>query len=199
MSEWEFHDVNLFLRQPLIPSVVSTNSSDVSIAQINESPDEYVVVGGHLDSTIGNTSENSTSPGADDDASGIATLTEVMRVFVSEGVQLKRSVKFYAYAAEEVGLRGAKEIANNDAANGVNIVGALQLDMTGYAGSSDDITLITDYTSSSQNAFLTNLMNTYMPDVKHFGALVGITSALIGFKIKSLVTPATTAKSALNT
>ena len=133
----------------------------------SESPDEFVVVGGHLDSTIGNTSENSTAPGADDDASGIATLTEVLRVFVSEGVQPKRSVKFYAYAAEEVGLRGSKEIANKDAANGVNIVGALQLDMTGYAGSSDDITLITDYTSSSQNAFLTNLMNTYMPDVKH--------------------------------
>ncbi|NQZ06693.1 MAG: M20/M25/M40 family metallo-hydrolase [Algicola sp.] len=93
----------------------------------SERPDEWVVIGGHLDSTVGfTTGENSYAPGADDDASGIATLTEVMRVFLQNG-QPKRSIKFIGYAAEEVGLRGSKEIAETDAANGVNIVGVMQL------------------------------------------------------------------------
>lgn len=132
----------------------------------SEKPDEIIVIGGHLDSTIGfSTGENSKAPGADDDASGIATLTEVMRVFVEDGIQPKRTVKFYAYAAEEVGLRGSNEIAQNHQSQGLNVVGVLQLDMTGYKTSSTDISLISDYTSSSQNSYLANLLDTYLPDI----------------------------------
>ncbi len=132
----------------------------------SESPTEFIVIGGHLDSTIGNTGENSSAPGADDDASGIATLTEVMRVFLSNG-QPKRSVKFIAYAAEEVGLRGSKQIADADKANGVNIVGALQLDMTNYKGSTEDIVFMNDYTSSTQNTYMTQLLDEYVPSVNY--------------------------------
>ncbi|MCJ8267831.1 MAG: M20/M25/M40 family metallo-hydrolase, partial [Psychrosphaera sp.] len=132
----------------------------------SESPDEFIVVGGHLDSTIGQTSENSTAPGADDDASGIATLTEVARVFLTNG-QPKRSVKFIAYAAEEVGLRGSKHIADTDKSNGVNVVGALQLDMTNYRGSSQDIVFMSDYTSSAQNTYLTTILDEYLPNVNY--------------------------------
>lgn len=124
-------------------------------------PEDIVVIGGHLDSTIGSTSENSIAPGADDDASGIATLTEVMRVFVSEGVQPNRTVKFYAYAAEEVGLRGSGDIADAAAAAGDNVVGVMQLDMTNYDGAVNDITLMTDYTSATQNSYIQDILNTY--------------------------------------
>jgi leucyl aminopeptidase len=132
----------------------------------SESPDEVVVIGGHLDSTIGSTNENSVSPGADDDASGIATLTEVMRVFLQNG-QPKRTVRFMAYAAEEVGLRGSKEIAESYAAANVNVVGALQLDMTNYKGSANDIVFMTDYTSATQNTYLTDILDTYVPNVNY--------------------------------
>ena len=53
------------------------------------------------------------APGADDDASGIATLTEVIRVALANGWKPKRTVKFMGYAAEEVGLRGSNAIAQN--------------------------------------------------------------------------------------
>lgn len=132
----------------------------------SEYPDEVIVVGGHLDSTIGSTGENSTAPGADDDASGIATLSEVARVLLTNG-QPKRTVKFMAYAAEEVGLRGSKAIAQNHKSNGVNVVAALQLDMTNYRGSSYDIVFMTDYTNSSQNTFLTQILDTYLPNVNY--------------------------------
>ncbi len=133
----------------------------------SEKPNEYVVIGGHLDSTIGSTNENSTAPGADDDASGIATLTEVMRVFVSEGVQPKRTVKFYAYAAEEVGLRGSKDIADTAAANGDVVAGVMQLDMTNYPGSADDIVMMTDFTSSTQNTYIASILDTYLPAISY--------------------------------
>jgi leucyl aminopeptidase len=132
----------------------------------SERPDEVVIIGGHLDSTIGSTGENAIAPGADDDASGIATLTEVMRVFLQNG-QPKRSIRFMAYAAEEVGLRGSKAIAENYAANNVNVVGALQLDMTNYKGSTQDIVFMDDFTSASQNTYLTNILDTYMPNVNY--------------------------------
>lgn len=128
----------------------------------SEKPDEIVVLGGHLDSTIGSTSENSTAPGADDDASGIATLTEVMRVFVSEGAQPKRTVKFIAYAAEEVGLRGSGDIASSHQSAGANVIGVMQLDMTNYAGSVKDVYFMQDYTNAAQNSYIASLIDTYL-------------------------------------
>ncbi len=121
-------------------------------------PDEVVVLGGHLDST--NTSGGN-APGADDDASGIASLTEVIRAAMVKGYRPARTVKFMGYAAEEVGLRGSGDIAAWHLANNINVVGVLQLDMTNYHGSSVDIGLLTDNTNAAQNAFLTNVIDTY--------------------------------------
>jgi leucyl aminopeptidase len=71
-----------------------------------------------------------------------------------------------AYAAEEVGLRGSQEIATSYANAGVNVVGVMQLDMTNYKGSVNDIYVYTDYTDSAQNTFVTNLIKTYLPTLK---------------------------------
>ncbi|QSQ24406.1 M20/M25/M40 family metallo-hydrolase [Pyxidicoccus parkwayensis] len=123
-------------------------------------PNEVVVVGGHLDSI---NQSGTTAPGADDDASGVASFTEVIRVAMSRNYKPQRTVKFMAYAAEEVGLRGSKEIAAYHKSNGINVVGVLQLDMTNYKGStSTDVVVITDYTNSAQNTFLRNLITTYV-------------------------------------
>ncbi|NQY35330.1 MAG: M20/M25/M40 family metallo-hydrolase [Alteromonadaceae bacterium] len=133
----------------------------------SEYPDEFVIIGGHLDSTIGSTSENSIAPGADDDASGIASLTEVLRVMLSQGIQPKRTIQFMAYAAEEVGLRGSKEIAEQYSDQGKNVVGVLQLDMTNYNGSANDITFMTDYTNADQNNYLQSLLDAYLPSISY--------------------------------
>jgi leucyl aminopeptidase len=122
---------------------------------------EVVVLGGHLDSiAIGGSS--STAPGADDDASGIATLTEVARVLLAGDYRPARTIQLMAYAAEEVGLRGSLQIARDYQRRHVNVVGALQLDMTNYRGSDKDIWLMKDFTSAAQNAFLATLIDTYV-------------------------------------
>ncbi|WDD91602.1 M28 family metallopeptidase [Burkholderia sp. FERM BP-3421] len=124
-----------------------------------------VVLGGHLDSTVGRTTENSRAPGADDDASGIASLTEALRVLLANQYKPKRTIKFIGYAAEEAGLLGSNAIARQFRAQNVNVVGVLQLDMTNYKGDPKDIYLITDNTSSAQNTYVANLAKTYLPEL----------------------------------
>jgi len=130
---------------------------------------EVVVIGGHLDSiAVGGVS--STAPGADDDASGIATLTEVARVLLASDYRPARTVQLMAYAAEEVGLRGSLQIARDYQRRKVNVVGALQLDMTNYRGSDKDIWLMKDFTSAAQNGFLARLIDTYVGATYGFDA-----------------------------
>lgn len=132
-----------------------------------DNPNEVVVLGGHLDSiNLSGTSETTRAPGADDDASGIASMTEVLRVMVASGYKPRRTIKMIGYSAEEVGLRGSQDIAQNHKTNNVNVVGVMQLDMTNYKGSVNDIYLYTDYTDNAQNTFVANLITTYLPTLK---------------------------------
>jgi bacterial leucyl aminopeptidase len=132
----------------------------------SDNADEVVVIGGHLDSiAMGGVGENTRAPGADDDASGIASMTEALRAMVASGYKPRRTIRFIGYAAEEVGLRGSQAIAKEYKANKVNVVGVMQLDMTNYKGSASDIYIYTDYTDSLQNEFLANLIGAYLPGV----------------------------------
>ena len=74
-----------------------------------------------------------------------------------------RTVKFMAYAAEEVGLRGSADIAAQHRTANANVVGVLQLDMTNYKGSPTvDFALVTDHTNAAQNTFVGQLIDTYV-------------------------------------
>jgi leucyl aminopeptidase len=145
-------------------STVSPQPSVIFSIRGTTLPNEVVVLGAHLDSINGSGSSYS-APGADDDASGVAALTEVIRVAMLKGYRPARTVRFMAYAAEEVGLKGSGAIAANYKSTGVNVVGVLQLDMINYRGSSYDIVLVSDYTNAAQNTFLTNLISRYLPGV----------------------------------
>ncbi|WP_052101334.1 M20/M25/M40 family metallo-hydrolase [Novilysobacter arseniciresistens] len=129
-----------------------------------ELPDEIVVLGGHLDSVSNaGSGESMLAPGADDDASGIATLTEVLRVAMADGWQPRRRVKFMGYAAEEVGLRGSNAIAQSFRDQGRNVVGVLQLDMTNHtAGASVDMQLISDYSNGDLQQFVRDVFDEYL-------------------------------------
>jgi leucyl aminopeptidase len=126
---------------------------------------ETLIIGAHLDSINGGsaTAETQRAPGADDDASGVATLTELIRVLMATNFQPQRNIRFIAYAAEEVGLRGSQAIAAAQAGRRDRVVGVLQLDMTAFIGDNTDIWIYTDYTNAQQNQFLANLVSTYLP------------------------------------
>lgn len=124
---------------------------------------ESVVLGGHLDSIASGTVEGARAPGADDNASGIAALTEIIRVMMAGNYVPSRTLRFIGYAAEEVGLRGSSDIAADFLTRSEQVMGVLQLDMTAFQGDSTDIWLYTDYTSSLQNTFLAQLVVKYLP------------------------------------
>lgn len=123
-------------------------------------PDEFVIIGGHIDSTAWPSNDN--APGADDNASGIASLNEMVRVLLEKDFVPNRTIEVMAFAAEEIGLVGSAEIAQEYADNGVDVAAFVQFDMTGYKGSSSDIYITTDwYNSSALNTYLTQLMDHY--------------------------------------
>ena len=130
-------------------------------------PDEVVIVGGHEDSIVSGCSSNPgcVAPGADDNGSGIAVLTEVIRVAMGADFRPQRTVQFIAYAAEEVGLYGSGDIAAAYAAAGADVVAVLQQDMTDYHGSVQDVAMISDFTNPELNVFLEDLLETYQPEL----------------------------------
>jgi carboxypeptidase Q len=64
-------------------------------------PNEYVILGAHLDSY-----DHAT--GAIDNGSGVSRMMEAIRLLVKSGVKPKRSIMIQLYAAEERGLLGSK-------------------------------------------------------------------------------------------
>lgn len=72
--------------------------------------DEYVVVGAHLDhegvdnDLVGDKIYN----GADDNASGVSAVLQIMKAFVESGAQPERTVIFAFWDGEEMGLLGSR-------------------------------------------------------------------------------------------
>ena len=66
-----------------------------------EFPDEYVVIGGHLDSWDAAT-------GATDNGAGCATTIEVARILMESGFKPKRTIRFMLWTGEEQGLLGSR-------------------------------------------------------------------------------------------
>jgi hypothetical protein len=63
-------------------------------------PDQYVIVGGHIDSWDGAT-------GATDNGTGVATTLEAVRILMKAGAKPKRTIRFMLRSGEEQGLLGS--------------------------------------------------------------------------------------------
>lgn len=96
-------------------------------------PDERVVVLAHYDTVAG-------TPGADDNASGVAVLLEIARVLAQ--FKFDRTVQFIGVSLEEnekdddpcSGTRGSRALASHASENGWNIEGVVVLESVAYAG-----------------------------------------------------------------
>lgn len=120
-------------------------------------PEEIVVVGAHYDSVSG-------SPGADDNASGVAVLVELARRFQSARPQ--RTLRFVAFANEEPPFfrteqMGSLVYARESAARGERIVGMLSIESVGF---------YTDAPGSQQHPPPAGL---FYPDQGNFIAFIG--------------------------
>jgi hypothetical protein len=74
-----------------------------------EKPDEFVIVGGHLDSWDG-------AEGAVDNATGVATTMEAARLLVAARARPARTIRFVLWTGEEQGLHGSRAYVKQHAA-----------------------------------------------------------------------------------
>lgn len=91
----------------------------------SEFPNEYMVVGGHLDSwDLGD--------GSHDDGAGVVQSMDVLRLLKESGIKPKRSIRAVLFMNEENGLRGGKKYAEVAKNNNENHVFALESDSGGF-------------------------------------------------------------------
>ncbi len=101
--------------------------------------DEYIVLGAHFDHLgLGGYGSGSRVPdtsavhnGADDNASGTASIIEIVEKLAAEKENLKRSFIVVAFTGEEMGLLGSKYFVNNPPVDLKKIKLMLNLDMVG--------------------------------------------------------------------
>lgn len=93
--------------------------------------DEYVVHSAHLDHVGVGRAVNGDSiyNGAHDNASGVAALLEIARIYKSAGVKPKRSILIVMVTAEEMGLLGSFYFADNPTVPKASIVANVNTDM----------------------------------------------------------------------
>ncbi|MBB1285429.1 M20/M25/M40 family metallo-hydrolase [Flavisolibacter sp. BT320] len=91
----------------------------------SEFPNEYITVGGHLDSW-------DAAEGAHDDGAGCVQTIEILRTFKALGYKPKRTIRFVLFANEENGLRGGNKYADEAKAKGEKHIFALESDAGGF-------------------------------------------------------------------
>lgn len=127
------------------PNVVATlMGSDPTLR------DQYVVFSAHMDHVgvdAPDASGDSIYNGADDDASGTATMLEVAEAFASLPTRPARSVIFLAVSGEEKGLLGSAYFAQNPPVPIERMVANINLDMVGRNTPDSIIAIGNEYSS----------------------------------------------------
>ena len=130
-------------------------------------PQEFVICGAHYDSWNDDGTDPDTirSPGADDNASGVAGILETARLL--SNYTFDRTIIYANWCAEEIGLIGSAAYAHDMAEQGMDIVGYFNLDMTGYLEEGTDIHIHLMYTTQDSTIanYVFNLSHIYFPEM----------------------------------
>lgn len=130
------------LRLDLSLNIVRRDSPSFNVVGILDGSDatlkdEAIVIGAHYDH-LGHGGEGSLAPrsgeihhGADDNASGVAGMLELARLFTSPGQRPRRTIVFIAFSGEEEGLLGSNYYVNHPIVPLANTVAMINMDMIG--------------------------------------------------------------------
>jgi len=115
-----------YLKGKSFRNIIATNKGRLQ-------PEKTIIIGAHYDSVLG-------SPGADDNASGVAGLLELSRL-LSENI-FDKTIKFIAFTNEEPPFfmsknMGSYRYAEEARKNGEDILGMLCLESIGYYSDKD--------------------------------------------------------------
>lgn len=127
---------------------------------------EYILIGGHYDHLgFGGPTSSSRMPdsnavhyGADDNASGIASIMELAEKLAKNKKKLKRSVIVMAFGAEEIGILGSKFFTANPAVDLKNVKTMINIDMVGRLKESKELFVGGVGTSTESEELLNSLI-----------------------------------------
>lgn len=90
---------------------------------IHQTAPARLIIGAHIDTVAG-------SPGADDNASGVAALLELSRIFAKSALPL--CLEFALFNLEELGMIGSRNYAAMLKRNKTKLLGMISLEMLGF-------------------------------------------------------------------
>ena len=99
-----------------------TSENVIAVKEGTQCPERIFVAGAHYDSVPA-------SPGADDDASGVAGMLEMSRVLAD--IDLPATIYFTGFTLEEPGLIGSSHMAAGLDQNDAQVVGMYSLEVIG--------------------------------------------------------------------
>lgn len=116
----------------------------VAIQRGSKYPNRFIIMSGDIDSRVSDPADfTSDSPGANDNASGMAGTIEAARVLSK--YQFESSIIYVGLSGEEQGLYGGKGLAAHAKEKGWDIVGILNNDMIGNITGVDGVVSNTDF------------------------------------------------------
>ena len=127
-------------------------------------PDTYVVCGSHFDSFSWDAYYGGMAPGADDNATGVASVLESARIMTQ--YEFEYSIIYCAYGCEEMGLYGSEAYASRCQQEGMDIIGYFNNDMNGYLYG-DQIHIDCIYPNSVEpiGTYYMNVGSVYYPEL----------------------------------
>lgn len=118
---WEVHIEELpasgFMVRGIVKNVIATRPGTAAVGDR-----KLVVAGAHLDSV-------KNGPGANDNASGSATLLELAKAY--EGIDTANDIKLIWFDGEEAGLLGSTAYASRHAGDAARTIAMVNMDMVG--------------------------------------------------------------------
>jgi aminopeptidase YwaD len=104
-----------------------------------------IILCGHFDTIIASAPNNASlrSPGANDNATGIAVILEVARILAT--VPLQNPLKFVCFSGEEKGFWGSTAYAKETKAANLNLRFLLNLDQVGFPGTNRTVVVEYDH------------------------------------------------------
>jgi len=148
-------------------SITETGDNILAVQWGTKTPEEFVICGAHYDSYAwdGYDPDTIRSPGADDNASGVAGILETARLL--SNYTFDRTIIYANWCAEEAGLLGSAAYAAECAEKAIDIVGYFNLDMTGYLEEGSDIHVHLMYTTRDSliGRYVFNFSDVYFPEM----------------------------------
>ena len=164
-----FHDFQVIPFWDTVPKPFTTAPNILALKIGKKYPDEFVICGAHYDSYVRAEGvfnpDTIVSPGADDNASGVAGILTTARIL--SNYEFERSIIFASWNAEEFGLCGSHAYAKDCRKDSVDIVAYFNLDMTGYLNPGDNIHIALIYTKcdSLLGKFYKQVGHVYTPNI----------------------------------